>query len=42
MPGQYTMHGLNNSAAQEIALEHNETWEKPISYALNKPAIRKS
>jgi uncharacterized membrane protein len=36
----YTMHlSLNNSTIldREIALEHNQTWEEPISYVLNKP-----
>lgn len=36
----YTMDlSLNNSTLleKEIALEHNQTWEEPISYALNKP-----
>lgn len=36
----YTMHlSLNNSTllSREIALEHNQTWEKPVSYVLNKP-----
>jgi len=30
--------GLNNSTIlkRELALEHNQTWERPMSYALNK------
>jgi len=30
--------GLNNSTIlkRELALEHNQTWERPVSYALNK------
>jgi uncharacterized membrane protein len=35
----YTMHlSLNNSTllGREIALEHNQTWEEPVSYVLNK------
>ncbi|MDM7913170.1 MAG: DUF1616 domain-containing protein [Methanotrichaceae archaeon] len=36
----YTMHlSLNNSTllGKEISLEHNQTWEEPVSYVLNKP-----
>jgi uncharacterized membrane protein len=36
----YTMHlSLNNSTilGKEMALEHNQTWEEPVSYILNKP-----
>ena len=36
----YTMHlSLNNSTllGKEMALEHNQTWEEPVSYVLNKP-----
>lgn len=36
----YTMDlSLNNSTllSRNIALEHNQTWEEPISYVLNKP-----
>ncbi len=36
----YTMHiSLNNSTilGKEMALEHNQTWEKPVVYVLNKP-----
>ena len=35
----YTMRmSLNNSTilTRDLALEHNQTWERPISYALNK------
>ena len=36
----YTMHiSLNNSTilGKEVALEHNQTWEEPVVYVLDKP-----